>query len=638
MDNDIYDNQEIENEEYNQGNYHKNSNSREEDENNNNILINKDQISGEESNKGEVFKNQNVNDINELDVSLNDNNNEYNLENIDNEDERIDDMNNDMDNNINEENEEAINNIENNIINNNNINMGYGDNYINNDLNNNFMDERKEDNNEENIKGENYDEYYYNNNNNEDVNNMNINNNAFEENEENINNDNINIFRNTINNLENLDSMNYNNNINNNNMNYYNNINNYYNRNNMNLNMNNYESIENDLNYMNNNNINLNEDYFKNEGLEVNENEINELNIINNIRDINIKIVGIEKKFKKVEEENKNLKQQLEYETIENRNIASNKVQIYENCLKQGKLLMDDFKNKNAKLYSKINDLESKNDSLNYQLIEANKRIKQLEDELKKNINDNNDHNDNRKNKDNNVLNEVEVLKKKVYDNEVIISKLNYDKRKLEEKIENINFEYKKKMSSMINYKNSEINILKKCLKDYEEYLKNNNINENMNSINNIDFNRNENLNEDELRLELANKDKIIKGLNLKLNMFINKFKNTLEISELSHENIGKLEKQIHKLVNDKKKLCKIIEETKRANSQINNEKFVNMQNKLSEYKYKIVILKKKIVELHDIIQKNRNYNSYNNISLFSPGQKLFNMYNTANNFYNPSY
>lgn len=65
---------------------------------------------------------------------------------------------------------------------------------------------------------------------------------------------------------------------------------------------------------------------------------------------------------------------------------------------------------------------------------------------------------------------------------------------------------------------------------------------------------------------------------------------------------------------------------------------FVNMQNKLLEYKYKIVILKKKIIELHDIIQKNRNYNNYNNISPFSPRQKLFNKYNTANNFYNLSY
>jgi hypothetical protein len=116
MDKDIYDNQEIENEEYIQRNYQNISKSREEDENNNYNFINQGKMSGEESNKGEVFNNQNDNDINELDVSLNDNNNEDNLENINNEDERIDDINNDKDNNSNEEIEEPVNNLGNDVI------------------------------------------------------------------------------------------------------------------------------------------------------------------------------------------------------------------------------------------------------------------------------------------------------------------------------------------------------------------------------------------------------------------------------------------------------------------------------------------------------------------------------------------
>ena len=285
--------------------------------------------------------------------------------------------------------------------------------------------------------------------------------------------------------------------------------------------------------------------------------------------------------------------------------------------------------------------MESKNKSLNYQLIEANIKIKQLEDELKQKTNDSNVHNDIGMNKDNNSLNEIENLKKKVYDNEITISKLSYDKKKLEEKMENMNFENKNKMSKMMNYKNSEINLLKKYLNDYKEYFKNNNINEKMNNINNIDYNKNEKVDEEGLRLELENKDKIIKSLKLKLNKFINEFKNTFVISRLSHKSIGDQDKIIHKLINDKKKLIKIIEQTKRFNNPINNEMFVSMQNKLGEYKNKIIILKIRISELYDIIKKNnRNYNNFMNISPFSPGQnqKPFNMYNTTHNFYNSSF
>ncbi len=201
--------------------------------------------------------------------------------------------------------------------------------------------------------------------------------------------------------------------------------------------------------------------------------------------------------------------------------------------------------------------------------------------------------------------------------------------------MENMNIEYNNKINLMINYKNSEINLLRKLLK---EYYTNNNINENMNDNNNLDFNRNENANEKELRLILANKDKIIQSLNLRLKKYIKDFKNTVETSQLFHESIGEQEKIIHKLINDKNKLCKIIEETKRANNPINKEIFENMQKKLGEYKNKIVILKRKINELYNINKKyDRDFNGYNNISPFSHSQrqKTFKMFGTANNFYN---
>ena len=617
MDRDIYENQEMENGEYIQGKYQNNFNSGEEDENKNYDFLNQGQMSGVESNKEEVFKNQNDNDINELDVSLNDNNNEFNSENIHHEDEGIDNINNELDNDINEVFEEPMNNMENDVINNNNINMnmdmGDENNYINNDMNNNFINDG------------------YNNSINEDANNMNMNNNdVFEENEENINNDNKNYFGNvnTINNLKNIESMNYNLNYDNNNMNYFNNINNYNNRN---LNMNNnFESIEEDLNNMNN--INLKEELIYNEGEEENENEDSKLSLINSIKDIKYKFIGLEKKFNKVKEENQKLRQELEQEKIKNRNMAPNKAQIYENCLKQGNILINDIRNKNNILNSKINDLESKNKSLNYQLIEANKKIKKLEDDLKQKINVSNVNNDIGENKDNNALNEIKMLKKKVYDNEVTISKLNYDKKKLGEKIENMKKEYKNKMNLMINYKNSEINTLKKYFKNYKEYYNNININTNM-SNNNIDFNKNDNGYEEELRLELANKDKIIANLNSKINYYINKLNNTFEISQLCQKNIEKLERHNQKLKNDKQKLSKILEQTKRANNPLNNEIFANMENKLLEYKKKIVILKRKINELYDLKKSDINYNK----SPFSNGHNEQVLYNTAHNFYNPS-
>ena len=384
-----------------------------------------------------------------------------------------------------------------------------------------------------------------------------------------------------------------------------------------------------------NNNINMNDKFFGNEEQEENENEVSKLSIINNIKDINKKFFGLETKFKKVKEENQNLKIQLELEKNKNGNITLNKAQIYQNCLKQGNKLIDDIKSKNSKLHSQIDDLESENDSLNYQLIEANKKIKFLEDKLKQTINNSNVNNNIGINKDNNALNEIELMKKKIYDNELTISKLIYDKKKLEKKMENMNIEYNNKINLMINYKNSEINLLRKLLK---EYYTNNNINENMNDNNNLDFNRNENANEKELRLILANKDKIIQSLNLRLKKYIKDFKNTVETSQLFHESIGEQEKIIHKLINDKNKLCKIIEETKRANNPINKEIFENMQKKLGEYKNKIVILKRKINELYNINKKyDRDFNGYNNISPFShsPRQKTFKMFGTANNFYN---
>ena len=396
----------------------------------------------------------------------------------------------------------------------------------------------------------------------------------------------------------------------------------------------------NNMNIMNNmgmNNINTNDGLMSNEGeLETDNqnNQIDKQNLI--INDIKKRFKNLNQKLSIIENDNNHLKKQLMIEKNKNKNILPDNRIILENSINEGKKLIDDVQKKNAKLKEKLNDLETQNNSLNYQLIDANQKIKRLESDSKQKENDNNNNNNGNNNQDNS--NEINKLKNLIDEHEKNIAKLSFDNKKLLEKMENMKKEYKEEKKLMINYKNSEIKSHIQVIEKYKQFFKNNNINENM--INNrMNLNGNNNLDYEKLMIELKNKDKIIKSLNLKINKCVDEYKNVIEVNSLSEQHSKEYQKLNEKLFNEKNELLKQNENLKRAissftnqmneanniykNKAYQNNKYINdLINKLQEYKKKVITLKKKICELHEIIDKlknnkyqrstnNSNYNSY---------------------------
>jgi hypothetical protein len=172
------------------------------------------------------------------------------------------------------------------------------------------------------------------------------------------------------------------------------------------------------------------------------------------------------------------------------------------------------------------------------------------------------------------------------------------------------------------------------------------------------------------MMMELNNKDKIIKSLNIKLNEFSKEYKNIIDINMLSTKNNKELEQNFQNLINDKNNLIKentnlkhaianFSKQMKEANNIFKNKSLQkniernNFINKLNEYRQKVIALKKKINELHTYIGKlknrkyqtstnNSNFNNYGNIlpipSSPSLNQKIsFMNNNQPNNFYTKS-
>ena len=590
------------------------------------------------------FQNEEHNDINELDVDLNEN-----YDNMNNEEEHLDIG------NFNEEMQQHGNNNINDMEIYNNMNIG---NIYNNNENEAFMNEGIVNDDDDNIVEGNFGEYGYNNNVNDDLNNIYLQaepeNESQEEQFNNLNNMDNNENINGMNNAYNIDMIN--------------NINDMNDMDNINKNFENVKDIKkigklnkmNDLYFMNNNqnalkNINnMNDGFIESDGQgEINyqnNNSLTQQKLMNNIEDINEHFIDLEQKFKSIEIENKNLKKELENEKKKNRRIAPNNKNIYENSIIQGKIIIENVKKKNDKLIEKINDLESKNKLLNYQLIEANQKIKKYENDSKKNINVNENVNNSKKDKD---MNEIIKLGNKIDEYEIVISKLKFDKKALEEKIENIINDNKNEKKMLINYKNSEIKTCNKIIEDYQTFIRNNNIN--INANNNRNLNGNENVQFQKLMMELAKKDKIINSLKNKLKEISNEFYNL----NLSQQNNSVSQNQIQKLLNDKnelikeneshkKRLSNFIEQIKEANNLLNEKtkKYQNdlsaMKMKLNEYKNKVIILKKKVCEQNGIIDTIGNnslinYNIRNKQTIPStPNQsyKISNNYSTDNAYF----
>ena len=464
-------------------------------------------------------------------------------------------------------------------------------------INNNDLDNMNELNNEEN---------YNNNNNLETSDNQNNENNM-------VNEDNY-INMNNLNNMNNFQDMN--NNILKNQINDMDNIND----DNMNINSDNYDP-----------NINLNQDFEAGYDQEDEENLMNQnvnnemmmnnLNnnyqiknqqLLENIRDINQRFGDLEKDFKSLEKENKQLKEQLYYEKI--KNILKNKIE----------------------------ELEADKNSLQYKLIEANQRIKRLQSDYNINSKEENKEQNNKNDKDKN--NEITTLKNKLDEFEIANSKLNLDYSNLQKKMENMKKEYTNQIKLITNYKNSELTIFNKVILQYKEYFKNHNINPNVNvpngkekipDNNNTNNNNNNNNNFDygKIMVEMANKDKIIKSLNTKLDKYMSEYKNIIEEKHISQQKYNQLLFHNQKIITEKNDLIKKNQNLKmeivdlNQKIEMNKNKYKNikyihennlikMEAKLAEYKQKIITLKLRINEMLGYNSDARLVNQKSNINI----------------------
>ena len=613
------------------------------------------------------------NDINELDVDINSQNledaqsqedvnnpdldNENENENFNNEEQEEfeqDEMNdNDNDNEINEGNEINELNINDekdmNYIENDNINQENDLNNMNannnmNEFNDNNIDDEENNPNLENMDMPQNDPMIndINNNNNNDIDNMNEINNE----EDNFNN--INDNDNDNNNFESSDMHDdlNNNNLNNNNMNNIKYMNYMYN-NNLNNNKGNpllmaqiikrnqafdpgYDQEDdegfnnpeiNDINNMNDMN-NINNNMINN-----NENNVENQQLMEHIEEINGRFFDLEKEFKFLEKENKELKRQLQYEKMKNREMKPNDFLIYDNTLKQGKLFLEDQKKKNAELKKIINDLEEQKKASDYKLIEANQKIKRLENDFNI-INNNNNNNQKEENKNNsndnnnnNNDNEIINLKNKIDEYEIANSKLVLDNENLKKKMDSIEKEYKNQIKIFVQYKNSEIKTYHNTISQYKDYFKNHKINPNFNKQINKEGNNivnkdnNNNLDYGTIMVEMSNKDNLIKSLNSKLDKYMNEYKDIIGEKQLVQQKCNEMQFANQKLMNENNDLKEKNENLKTELSNLNqkvkmnkikyknneyifNQNMTQMKDKLAEYKQKVIMLKMKIKEL----------------------------------------
>ena len=415
-----------------------------------------------------------------------------------------------------------------------------------------------------------------------------------------------------------------------------NNINNYDYNNFDNYN-NNFENENNNSEYEEDNNLNNQEEEdlidnneFNNEfddmnqlnDINANNNNMNQYNDnnINDIETLKLYIINLEKKCAALEQENKMIK--LNKENDPNYGIV-------ENSIKQGTILLDDVKRKNFNLNKKIKILEHQNQELNYKLIEANQKLKRFQNN--KNFIYNN-------NKDINSI--IVKLNNKVDENEIMISKLKFDKKILENKLSEDKKYHENELNLMLNYKNSELSVYQKAIDDFKSqnnnniYLNPNIANNNLDTLKNklkIKSSKNKALEEKMavLKKNLTEKDDIIDDLNKKIiELEGNLNLKGIQIQQMSAEN----ETQMSQLINEKNELIKNNEKLSNGLMQFDNKvKEANMifinktefynksmnifKNKIKEYKNKIVTLKNKINELNLVIEKNKIINNENKIN-----------------------
>ena len=271
----------------------------------------------------------------------------------------------------------------------------------------------------------------------------------------------------------------------------------------------------------------------------------------------------------------------------------------------------------------------------------------------------------NSKNMNMNNKDEVNRLNNIIDENEIKISKLELDKKALEQKLDEYQKSHENELKLMLDYKNSELAVYQNIVDKYKN--NNDDLKNNFNLLNNGNNNGNNDMifknfqNQlNKMKQEINSKNQTINLLNKKISQFNEDYnKKLLEIKQSSNENINQTQEQVEQLIIERDELLRKNENLTRGLMQFNDKvKEVNLiynnktenynrtisacEEKMKEYKLKIDMLSKKNNELNNII-KNLRYNTMINNDNFNNnnendddnylGRPKTTLYNMNNNY-----
>jgi hypothetical protein len=242
---------------------------------------------------------------------------------------------------------------------------------------------------------------------------------------------------------------------------------------------------------------------------------------------------------------------------------------------------------------------------------------------------------------------EINRLNNIIDENEVRISKLEFDKKALEQRLDECQKFHENEMKLMLNYKNSELSVYQNLIDKYQ--------NENNNQLNAKNIQNQIN----KMRQEINEKNQTINSLNNKISQFNENYNKQLnDIRRNSFNNINQSQDQMKQLIFERNELLRKNEELTRGLLQFNdkvkevnaifnaktenyNKNIVACKEKMKEYRLKIDMLTKKINELNMIIKKLRLKNNANlsinndNIGFGTgKGMRNNNSYNLSDNYF----
>ena len=190
-------------------------------------------------------------------------------------------------------------------------------------------------------------------------------------------------------------------------------------------------------------------------------------------------IQDLESSYQNIQIENEDLKKKitnLEKEKL----ILSNNLEQKDISLSELTQILENLKRKETENDSKLIELEKKNEELNYKILELNQKNKSLisiKETLTQNPNLLNQKN----------TSQILELNEKLDESEISKQKIEFDKKMLQNKINNIKEEYENEIQLLTKLKNGEISQLQKTISSLRNEL---NLNLKKNTENNNDINK----------------------------------------------------------------------------------------------------------------------------------------------------